>query len=162
EREWKHRRAEPLHGPEEDQDPDVPGRRRSDTPEEEERERDDEQPLFPVLVAELAEDRSRHRGDEQEDREHPGHPGRRRVQFALEGGQGRDDHGLLQGVGRAGDRQDRERDVVVLALLRHYPEASAAAKRRSPQDGLRLRGTAPEAASSSPRTSRSRPPRASS
>ena len=56
ERERKDRGAEPLHGPEEDQDPDVPGRRGADAPEQEERQRDDEQSLLPVLIAELAED----------------------------------------------------------------------------------------------------------
>src|SRR5206468_1034700 len=78
----KYRRPEPLESAEEDQRPDVPRRRGAGAADEEERERDDEEPLLAVLVAELAEDGGRDRGDEEQRRQHPGHPGRRRVQVA--------------------------------------------------------------------------------
>src|SRR5205823_7658964 len=104
---------------EEDQDPDVPGRRGADAPEQEERQRDDEQSLLPILIAELAEDWSGNRCDEQEDRQHRGHPGRRRMELALERRERRNHHRLLQRVAGAADRQYRERPVVVLAPWGH-------------------------------------------
>ena len=84
------------------------------------RERDHEQAFFAVLVAELAEDRRCNGRDEQEDRQDPGDPGRRRVQVPLQGRQSRDDHRLLQRERDPGQREDRERHVVVLSLACHW------------------------------------------
>jgi hypothetical protein len=108
------RRAEALEGAEEDQRPDVPGGHSARAADEEERERDDEEPLLAVLVAKFADDRRRDGGDQQKHGQHPRHPGRGRAQVALQRRQRGDHHRLLKGVGRARDRQDRERDVVVL------------------------------------------------
>jgi hypothetical protein len=113
-------RAGALKGTPGDQRPDVPGGSRADRADQEQRQRDDEQPLFPVLVAELAEDRSRNGRHEQEDREHPGDPSRRGVELTLQRRQSRDDHGLLQRERDPGQREDRERHVVVLALDFHW------------------------------------------
>ena len=48
---------------------------------------------------------------------HPRHPGRRRVELALELGQGRHDHRLLEGVRGRRQGQDPECESVVLARL---------------------------------------------
>jgi hypothetical protein len=79
---------------------------------------DQQQPLLPVLVAELPEDGGRDRGDEQEPGQKPGDPGRGGVEVALEGRERRDHHRLLERVRDAGDRQGRQRNVVMLALPR--------------------------------------------
>ena len=62
-------------------DADVPGERAADRAEQEDRERDDEHPLLAVLVAELAEQRRRDRGGQQEHRQHPGRPRGGRVEL---------------------------------------------------------------------------------
>jgi hypothetical protein len=107
-----------------DQRPDVPGCAGADRADEEDRERDEEETFLAVLVAELPEDRRCNGRDEQEDREHPGDPGRRRVQVVLQRRQRRDDHRLLKRVRDPGQGEDRERDVVVLPLVFHWASAA--------------------------------------
>jgi hypothetical protein len=60
----KHSAADTLNGAERDQRPDVPRGGRADAADEEDRQREDEHALLAVLVAELPEDRRRHRRDE--------------------------------------------------------------------------------------------------
>ena len=79
-------------------------------------ERDDEHPLLAEHVAEPPEDRREDRGAEQEGGEHPRDGGGGGVQVALDLGQRRRHEGLQQGVGRAAEREDAEREAVVLAV----------------------------------------------
>jgi hypothetical protein len=108
---------------ESDQRADVPGERAADRAEQEDRERNDEHALLAVLVSELAEQRGRDRGRQQEDRQHPGRPGGARVELLLEGRERREDHRLLQSEGRPGHGQDRQRQVVVLPSRRRAHHA---------------------------------------
>ena len=119
EAEWEDRASRALDRPRGDQHPDVPGECGDDRAEQEQGQADDEQPFFAVLIAELAEHRSRDRGNEQEHRQHPRDPGRRGVQFALKRRKRRNHHRLLERKCTAGQGQDRERDVVVLPTLGH-------------------------------------------
>ena len=115
EAEREHRAADALDGAGADERPDVPREDRQHAAEEEDAHADQQQPLLPVLVAELAEDRRGDGGHEQEAGQEPGHPGRGRVQVALERRQRRDDHRLLERVGDPAGGQGGQGDVVVPA-----------------------------------------------
>ena len=104
---------------EQDQRPDVRSRRAADATDQERHERQDEQPLLAVAVAELAEDRREHGRRQEKARHHPRDPRRRRVELALELRQRRDDHRLLERIRGRRHRQGREGEAVVLACLRH-------------------------------------------
>ena len=117
--------AEREHGasragdePRGDQPPDVRRDRAGGAADEEHDQRGDEEPLLPEAVAELAEDRGEDRGREQECRQHPRDPRRRRVEVSLELGQRRHDHRLLERVRRRRERQDPERERRSADVLR--------------------------------------------
>ena len=110
EREGEDRAGRALQRARADQQRDGVGQRGADRADGEDAERDHEQAALAVGVAELA-DRGRHnRRGEQEPGEHPRRPGGARVQVALEVGDRRDDQRLLQHVGHARDREDRQRE----------------------------------------------------
>ena len=110
-----------------DQRPDAPRERCSKAAGEEEPEADEQHPLLPELVAQLAEDRGRHRSGDEESGQHPRRPGGARAELLLERPERREDHRLLQRERGAGERQDPEGDVVVLAVRVGVPRRGQAA-----------------------------------
>ena len=115
EAEREERAAGARDDPERDQRPEAPGERSAETAGEEEPEADQQQPLLAELVAEAAEDRRQHRPRDEEAGQDPRRPGRARAERVLERAERREDHRLLERERRAGQGQDRQRDVVMLA-----------------------------------------------
>ena len=132
--------------------------RRDERPGGEQHEHDHQQALLAVHVAEPADHRRCDRGAQQVRGEHPADRVLRGVQGVLDLGQRGRDERLQQCVGDAGDREQRERDPVVLAtgrvrsggLGRHRPTVAT-----GPKAGMRLGRSADVQAGDSPTRPRS-------
>ena len=107
-------------------------KRRHKRADGQEREHDHQQPLFPVHVAEPADQRCRNRGAQEVRRQDPADGVLRRVQRVLDVGQSRRDKRLQQCIGDPAQREDEKREAWMLAVGLGGHASKVAGKRQLP------------------------------